>query len=331
MQALEGVGEGSGWFHWTYVVDWVGTIAVGAAIYFPLKDAMPRCRDFDPLDPAINHAYAESEAFPNWSLPLVAGLVPIVYGLCVIGYFAWARGRLSAGGRARQPAPATVGHQVHTLVLAVFQALVFAMLITNPLKQYVGRQRPDFVDRLEREIGFDKHAYNVTDPESRAAMMQAVCSAHSHKVFDGMRSFPSGHASYSFAGWAVVALLLLPNVPWRARGFPTVPALFLALSPAVLPTMVAASRTVDNRHNYADILAGALLGVFAGAVVFALHYRFGSPDPLNRRTGQNESATELCELTGDDAQVGTKASFPPHELAGRGPSDMNASYTTPEP
>jgi membrane-associated phospholipid phosphatase len=65
-------------------------------------------------------------------------------------------------------------------------------------------------------------------------------------------SFPSGHASVTFA----TATVLQRNLGWKAG----IPAYGLA-------TYVAASRVQDKRHFLSDVTFGAALGIVAGRAV----------------------------------------------------------------
>eukprot|EP01059_Diplonema_ambulator_P028180 TRINITY_DN46918_c0_g1_i1.p1 TRINITY_DN46918_c0_g1~~TRINITY_DN46918_c0_g1_i1.p1 ORF type:complete len:315 (+),score=57.08 TRINITY_DN46918_c0_g1_i1:52-945(+) len=272
--------EDSTWWHWTYFVDW-GLALVPMVIWVPLHFNGPRCREFDPLDPSISHPYVEKEMFPNWVLPLVAWVAPLAVGMLLVY------------GK-RQDSRVCIAHEAHSLCLTVTQAFLLALAITDPMKNFAGRHRPDFVSRLERELNFTPAA----PPEG---YMAAVCGSRSQVVWDGMRSFPSGHSSLAFAGWTVLGMLVTSRIPMHARravGYWRVMAVCACF---ILPSVVAMSRTIDNRHNYGDILAGALIGVFAGAVVFQQHYTLSSEYPINRQTGTcgpaSEAHEEIMELS----------------------------------
>jgi membrane-associated phospholipid phosphatase len=68
---------------------------------------------------------------------------------------------------------------------------------------------------------------------------------------NGHLSFPSGHASTTFA----TATILDGHFGWRV----SIPAYLIA-------TYVATSRLHENRHNVSDVACGAALGIAAGRV-----------------------------------------------------------------
>ncbi|MEP7119245.1 MAG: phosphatase PAP2 family protein, partial [Acidobacteriota bacterium] len=89
------------------------------------------------------------------------------------------------------------------------------------------------------------------------ALTQGLKVAVNRRRPDGSRfSFPSGHASSSFATAAVLQRWL----GWKA-GVPAVGA----------ATYVAASRLQENRHYLSDVVFGAALGIVAGRAVTVGH------------------------------------------------------------
>lgn len=81
-------------------------------------------------------------------------------------------------------------------------------------------------------------------------------------------SFPSGHTSISFASATFLARTLADQGDewyWKLG--------YASLLPA---TWVGLSRVEGNRHFLADVVAGALIGVFATNTIYDAHYGAGS-------------------------------------------------------
>lgn len=80
-----------------------------------------------------------------------------------------------------------------------------------------------------------------------------------------MYSFPSGHASFTFAGLMIGLWFIFQCVPfssdvktiWHFRMWRMFP-MFVFLG---IATVVACSRTIDYWHNFDDIIGGALIGL----------------------------------------------------------------------
>lgn len=137
-----------------------------------------------------------------------------------------------------------------------YSAIAGTALVTEILK--VGFRRP-------RPL-----VYNSTfDPETR-------------RDKDAFMSFPSGHASLSFAAATVLSVSLLE----RHDGGP-LPALAASLS-YFGALSVAALRVAGGKHFITDILAGAVIGTGVGLAVTLAHLERG-PDAVGTETRALES------------------------------------------
>jgi len=172
--------------------------------------------------------------------------------------------------------PFACAYDVHAIVCVLFTALGMSEIITNVLKLYVGRLRPNFYSLCEFSIESLK------------------CMADDSTVNEGRRSFPSGHSSFSFCAMGVLVYFFLgksgylqnrdissfskSSYIWRK------PMFLLCFSPWLYSTFVACSRLVDNWHHPSDVVAGSLIGMFCSHVAYNLWYpQFCSPysaDPL---------------------------------------------------
>jgi diacylglycerol diphosphate phosphatase/phosphatidate phosphatase len=132
----------------------------------------------------------------------------------------------------------------------------------------------------------------------------AVCT-QTRKAFleEGRRSFPSGHASTSFAGLGFAALFLagqlhiFDGAAWAWK-------LTLSFCPIVLAAFVAITRVLDFRHHCIDVIVGAALGIVVTTIVY--HAYFPSPyhgipdEPYTtrldriREDGETPSADVAC-------------------------------------
>lgn len=149
------------------------------------------------------------------------------------------------------------------LLIAFLKASGVCTLVTNGIKYFTARHRPNFFAfcnyggyRGALEAG-NFSAYDA------ATLFNALgdlskCSADQHSIDDSQRSFPSGHASTAFTGCMFTVLLLrwTFRVP---RGRYNIPALLCAL-PLVLSTWIALTRVRDRFHNQDDVAIGALIG-----------------------------------------------------------------------
>lgn len=126
------------------------------------------------------------------------------------------------------------------IVSSFFLGLGTTLLLTDFIKYYVGRLRPNFYDIC----GFDDETLS--------------CTAEENRQNEGRKSFPSGHSSLSMVGCMYVSLFLMYKMKLAEK--PTFLRFSVGLAPTSLALWVAASRLVDNWHHPSDVLAGCLIG-----------------------------------------------------------------------
>ncbi|KAJ2078508.1 hypothetical protein H4R24_004427 [Coemansia sp. RSA 988] len=219
----------------TYIPDWIILILinVAGALFGKLG---PRHREFSLHDYSIQYSYHESYV-PDFVPPLVAYAAPVISALAFLVFrrHNW--------------------HDFHCTVLAIFMAMGLNNTATNILKNAVGRPRPDFIFRCQP---------NVTEnPPLRLVDYRVCTQSDLNFLHEGMRSFPSGHASLSFCGLTFTSLYLASHFRYndqRGHAYKTI----VFYLPLFCATLISISRTADYHHHWQDVLAGALLGTFVG-------------------------------------------------------------------
>lgn len=129
--------------------------------------------------------------------------------------------------------------------------------VTILLKLTVGRPRPDFFWRCFPDGGGDENLECTGNPQS---------------VLEGRKSFPSGHASFSFAGLGFLSLYL--NGKWRAfqPGNGQAWKMICCLIPILVATCIAVSRTCDYHHHWEDVTVGGMLGGGLAYICYNLYF-----------------------------------------------------------
>lgn len=117
---------------------------------------------------------AVHERVPTWLLVVVAVIVPLVlmiaYSLAIKRSF----------------------FDAHAAILGFVLAISFTVMITDIVKNVVGRPRPDFIDRCQIAPG-------SADATPFGLSNSSICTQTDAAILkDGFRSFPSGHSSSEY-------------------------------------------------------------------------------------------------------------------------------------
>ncbi|BBN15092.1 diacylglycerol diphosphate phosphatase / phosphatidate phosphatase [Marchantia polymorpha subsp. ruderalis] len=188
---------------------------------------------------------------PVWSVPIYAVLLPI---LIFIGYFFKRRDV----------------RDLHHAILGILTAALITAVLTDSIKDGVGRPRPDFFWRCFPD-GFEN--YDMITRE-------VICSGDPAVIREGYKSFPSGHTSWSFAGLGYLSFYLAGKlVIFDRRGFTW--RLSLVVLPLLAAALVAVSRVDDYWHHWQDVTAGGLLGFFVAYFCYKQHF----PDFSDEKAG----------------------------------------------
>jgi membrane-associated phospholipid phosphatase len=258
----------------------------------------PAATPFVERDPALSQPLrAGGDTVPSSLLFAVAVALPALLAAAGVAAKAALRGGLggaaaaaaASGGGA--PSRRALARSAVWLSLSLLQALGVAWAATGVLKNVVGRQRPSFF-ALTDYAGYASAVASAPGSEAWSLYMSAtsdgshesnflgdLSKARADSLVDAQRSFPSGHASLSFAGlgWAVGALRRLAGA--RPGESLSLRAALCAL-PLVLAAAVATSRVRDRKHFTDDISVGAAIGAI-GAVLAWAHFETDA----NRRDG----------------------------------------------
>lgn len=221
-----------------HLPDWIGTLALAAFFLAVAEHLLPFHRQFKLSDPTLQHPFALVERVSGPECLLIVSVVPpLVMAL------------VTAVKHRSRP-----DHAIHVWavsVLGVFVAVTLAGTVTDILKVWIGRPRPDFLARCGAAVGtpFDEY---VTAEVCTAPLGTGVLA-------DGMKSTPSGHLALSFAAFGYLSAWLVAQFG-LARAERPVHWYFVAGLPLLVASYIALSRTQDYRHHFVDIGLGGLIG-----------------------------------------------------------------------
>lgn len=226
------------------VKDWI-TVAVFVVLFFTyFEHLQPFQREFRLDDSTLQHPFATVERVTDNQLYVYSTLLPTAV-ICIVQFF-----RSKAAG-ARTSGDNGMLSATNRTLLGLWVSVVAAACVTDVLKVWIARPRPDFLQRCGAIAGTPLHEYVTTK----------VCSAPLGQMYlsDGMKSTPLGHLSMSFAGLFYLTL-------WFGRDGKIVQlsglnTIILRILPSLLAAYIAFSRTQDYRHHFLDITIGLVIGV----------------------------------------------------------------------
>ncbi|GFS32796.1 lipid phosphate phosphatase 2 [Actinidia rufa] len=167
---------------------------------------------------------------PVWAVPMYSVLLPIVVFL--VFYF-----------RRR------CVYDLHHAILGLLFAVLITGVLTESIKNTVGRPRPDFFWRCFPD-GIDNYD----------KWGNVVCHGEDSIIKEGHKSFPSGHTSLSFTGLGFLSLYLSGKIKaFNRKGH--VAKLCIVFLPLLVASLVGISRVDDYWHHWQDVFAGGLLGL----------------------------------------------------------------------
>lgn len=180
----------------------------------------------------------QGNTIPFWAVPVVAVLLP--FTVFLIYYF------------FRRDV-----YDLHHAILGLLFSVLITGVMTDAIKDAVGRPRPDFFWRCfpDGKANFDPVTRNV------------ICHGEKSVIKEGHKSFPSGHTSWSFAGLGFLAWYLSGKIRvFDRRGH--VAKLCIVFLPFLCAALVGVSRVDDYWHHWQDVFAGGLLGTVVSSFCY---------------------------------------------------------------
>lgn len=209
-------------------------------LYFFLvaEPSKPFVRPFRISDTTIQFPFATEERVTDNELYVLSCLVPTAV------IFLWCEALFRLKKLTRYQS----SRLLNISLLGLWIALSVNGVVTDILKAWIARHRPDFLARCVPAVGTPADALVGIE----------VCTAPLGGVLliDGMKSTPSGHSSISFSGLFYLSLWLFRQVGGRHLGYQ-----LAAWLPSLLAVYIALSRTQDYRHHYSDVVLGSAIGI----------------------------------------------------------------------
>lgn len=161
--------------------------------------------------------------------------------------------------------------------------LLVTSIITNIIKCITSSLRPDFYDQCNYQYFSTNYTLYLNLTSYGAQGNINLCSASYDNIIDSQKSFPSGHASLSFASMMFTSLLinfyfddkkiikfgseiLFIDKKKYINDFNM--CKLLCFIPFIFSTWISITRVQDNKHHIQDVITGALIGSIVCYLIF---------------------------------------------------------------
>ncbi|RKU45127.1 hypothetical protein DL546_003975 [Coniochaeta pulveracea] len=191
------------------------------------------------------------EIVPIWAAALLAALVPIFVILCM---------------QVRVRSFWDANNAIIGLLYALIGAAVFQVFV----KWLIGGLRPHFLTvcrpnpaLASQNPGIAQDGYNAKGFQD-IYFTREICTGDKNEIDDSLESMPSGHTTAAFAGFVFLYLYLNAKLKVFSNYHPAMWKLIAIYAPILGACLIGGALTIDEYHNWYDILAGAIIGtVFA--------------------------------------------------------------------
>ncbi|PHU17931.1 Lipid phosphate phosphatase 1 [Capsicum chinense] len=196
----------------------------------------------------LKFPFKEHDTIPMWVVPIFAVILPCTVFLI---YYYYRRDV----------------YDLHHAILGILYSVLVTAVITDSIKDAVGRPRPNFFYRCFPD-GIEAFEDNGN----------VKCHGDPKMVKEGYKSFPSGHTSWSFAGLAFLSWYLCGKVKaFDRRGHAA--KLCIVLLPLLFAALVGISRIDDYWHHWTDVFTGSIIGTTVASLCYLLFFPF--PHDIN--------------------------------------------------
>ncbi|KAG0381252.1 hypothetical protein BGX24_000023 [Mortierella sp. AD032] len=181
------------------------------------------------------------EIVPIWLAAFLAAFIPIL-GILIM--------------QVRVRSFWDVNNGIIGLLYSLISAAVFQVFI----KWLIGGLRPHFLDvckpdtSLATDTGYNRKGFQ------QLYFTREICTGDVDQINDSLESFPSGHSTAAFAGFVFLYLYLNAKLKVFSNYHPAMWKLVVIYAPVLGAVLIAGALTIDNFHNWYDVVAGAVIG-----------------------------------------------------------------------
>ncbi|KAG6865862.1 hypothetical protein C0991_010943 [Blastosporella zonata] len=187
------------------------------------------------------------EIFPIWAAALIAFFAPFTF-FCLF--------------QARRQS----ANDLLTTTMGLLKSLITAAVFQVWVKWLIGGLRPHFYVVCQPNI----QANSAPSGVGFASLMydRSVCTGDRKQINDSLESMPSGHSTAAWAGLFYLALYFNAQLKVMSAHNPAYWKMILMFCPILGATLISGALTIDEFHNWYDVVAGGIIGIATALVAF---------------------------------------------------------------
>jgi len=202
--------------------------------------------------------------YPQFAYPLRHEIVPI-WAAAMLGVFVPVIVILICQIRIRS------FWDVNNAVIGLLYSLITAAVFQVFLKWLIGGLRPHFLTVCAPNI--PPLAAEETGNGLRMIMYdRTICTGDPDEIDDSLESFPSGHTTAAFAGFVFLYLYLNAKLKVWSNYHPAMWKLIVIYVPILGAVLIGGALTIDEYHNWYDVVAGAIIGTVMAFSAYRMVY-----------------------------------------------------------
>jgi len=150
--------------------------------------------------------------------------------------------------------------------MGLLKSLITAAVFQVWIKWLIGGLRPHFYAVCQPNI----QANAAPSGNGFASLMydRSVCTGDKNQIDDSLESMPSGHATAAWAGLFYLALYFNAQLKVMSAHNPAYWKMILMFSPLLGATLISGALTIDEFHNWYDVVVGGIIGIATALVAF---------------------------------------------------------------
>ncbi|KAJ7063056.1 acid phosphatase/Vanadium-dependent haloperoxidase [Mycena amicta] len=197
--------------------------------------------------------------YPQFAYPIRKEIVPI-YAAALIAFFVPFVSIVICQIRRRSV------NDLSTTTLGLLKSLITAAVFQVWVKWLIGGLRPHFLAACMPNIptgaapsgnGFSSIMYD-----------RSICQGDKNTIDDSLESMPSGHSTAAWAGLFYLSLYFNAQLKVMSAHNSAYWKMILMFAPLLGASLISGALTVDEFHNWYDVVAGAVIGTSTAIVAF---------------------------------------------------------------